>query len=61
VIAPATAEGFAAAIAALLNDPAHAKVMGAKGPAWVAAHRDYAVISQAVAALYDRLLAKRRR
>ncbi len=55
-IAPASAEGFAAAVAALLRDPAHAEAMGAHGPAWVAAHRDYAAISEGVAAVYRRLL-----
>jgi glycosyltransferase involved in cell wall biosynthesis len=58
VIAPATAEGFGAAILAFLNDPKMAEITGGRGPAWVAAHRDYAVISKRVAAVYDRLLGR---
>ena len=56
LLAPLTADGFADAILALLADPASAEAMGAKGPPWVAAHRDYAVLSEMVAAVYDRLL-----
>jgi glycosyltransferase involved in cell wall biosynthesis len=56
VIVPATAEAFAAAITALLADPAGAEAMGACGPAWVAAHRDYAILSRTVEAVYDTLL-----
>ena len=61
LIAPATAEGFAAAITHLLAAPAEAEAMGARGPAWVAEHRDYAAISEAVAEVYDRLLTRGRR
>ncbi len=57
IVAP-TAEGFAAAIADLLSDRERAEGMGAKGPPWVAAHRDYAVISRKVAAVYDALLVR---
>ena len=60
VIVPANAEAFAEAIAAFLADPPRADAMGARGPAWVAAHRDYAVISRTVAAVYDRLLRRPR-
>ena len=56
VIVPPTAEAFAAAISALLADPAGAEAMGARGPAWVAAHRDYAALSRTVEAVYDQLL-----
>jgi glycosyltransferase involved in cell wall biosynthesis len=58
VIAPRTAEGFAAAISALLADPERAEVIGARGPAWVAAHRDYAAISGTVARVFDDLLGR---
>jgi len=51
-------ESFAAAILGLLANPGDAEAMGARGPAWVAAHRDYAVLSRTVAEVYDRLLGR---
>ena len=60
VIAPPTAGDFAAAIVGLLGDPAAAEAMGAKGPPWVARHRDYAALSVLVAGVYDGLLAATR-
>jgi glycosyltransferase involved in cell wall biosynthesis len=54
-VVTADADAFAAAILALLADPAGAEAMGARGPGWVAAHRDYRVINAAVEAVYDRL------
>lgn len=39
---------FAAAILKLLDDPAAAEAMGARGPAWVAAHRTYDRIADGV-------------
>jgi glycosyltransferase involved in cell wall biosynthesis len=56
VIASPGCEAFAAAILGLLADPVRAEAMGARGPPWVAAHRDYAHISRTVEAVYDRLL-----
>jgi len=51
--------GMGGAVIALLRDPSAAEAMGACGPAWVAAHRDYGAISDTVAAVYRRLLERR--
>jgi glycosyltransferase involved in cell wall biosynthesis len=59
LVVPLDAGAFAEAAAALLADPERAEAMGARGPAWVAAFRDYAAISKTVAAIYDRLLERR--
>jgi glycosyltransferase involved in cell wall biosynthesis len=56
LLVPLTSIAFAEAIKALLADPERASAMGARGPAWIAAHRDYAAISKTVAAVYERLL-----
>ena len=56
VIVDPTAQAFAAAITPLLSDPEGAEAMGALGPPWVAAHRDYAAISRAVTLVYDAIL-----
>jgi glycosyltransferase involved in cell wall biosynthesis len=56
VIVEPTAAAMANAAIALMSDPAAAEAMGARGPAWIAAHRDYAVISKQVAAVYRALL-----
>ncbi len=48
---------FAEAISRLLDDPAGAEVMGAKGRAWVRANRIYPVVAGPVAREYEKLLA----
>lgn len=52
---PMTVPAFLAAIAALLDDPERA-ARGARGQAWVRAHRGYNVLGRAVAQHYRRLL-----
>jgi glycosyltransferase involved in cell wall biosynthesis len=56
VIVARTPEGFAHAICMFLDDPVSAEEIGARGPAWVAAHRDYAAIGARVASVYARLM-----
>jgi glycosyltransferase involved in cell wall biosynthesis len=56
VCVPMEAAAFAAASASLLADPTRAKAMGRSGQAWVARHRDYAVLAAEVAAVYRQLL-----
>ena len=53
---PMTVAAFHAAIVALLDDPERV-ARGARGRAWVRAHRGYDVIGRAVADCYRRLLA----
>ena len=53
---PMTVEAFRNAIVRLLDDPARA-ARGARGQAWVRAHRGYDVIGRAVAQRYRSLLA----
>jgi glycosyltransferase involved in cell wall biosynthesis len=52
---PMTVPAFCAAIVALLDDPERA-TRGARGQAWVRAHRAYDVIGRQVAQQYRRLL-----
>lgn len=49
-------EAFADAIVQLLEHPAEAKEMGARGPSYVAAHRSYEIIARELARTYARLL-----
>jgi glycosyltransferase involved in cell wall biosynthesis len=51
-----SAAEFARAISQLLDDPAGAEVMAARGPDYVRSHRTYAVIAPLVAEKYARLL-----
>lgn len=56
LIAPLSPDGFSDAIERLLDDPEGSELRAAQGPAWVAAHRSYAVLSRKVFALYEALL-----
>ena len=51
----AIAEG----VARLFDDPGRAEAMGARGPAWVKANRDYARLADTVEQLYATMLASR--
>lgn len=53
------AQHFAEAITALLQRPERAEAMAARGPAWVAAHRTYAVIARQVHARYLEIVGQR--
>ena len=57
LIAPLTAQGFAAAVLHLLTDPDHAASMAARGPPWVRTNRDYAAMAPKLAEVYRRLAA----
>ena len=52
-----SAEEFASAIIRLLDDPAMAEEMGARGREYVRAHRTYSVVTPIVSAIYRHLLA----
>ncbi|MCH7343706.1 glycosyltransferase [Pelomonas sp. CA6] len=52
---PMQARPFAQACACILNDPALAAELAAKGPPWVAAHRGYERLAALVAPVYRRL------
>lgn len=54
---PMTPQAFSEATLILLGDAERCRAMGAQGRAWVAVHRDYAVLAAEVAAVYRRLLA----
>jgi glycosyltransferase involved in cell wall biosynthesis len=56
-IVEASAAALARGVIHLLRDPGRAEAMGARGPAWVAANRNYAVLSEDVRRVYDGLLA----
>jgi glycosyltransferase involved in cell wall biosynthesis len=49
-------QAFADEILNLLRDPEHARMMAAKGPDWVRAHRTYDVIADLVESQYRKLL-----
>lgn len=53
-------KAMAEGVARLFDDPEKAEAMGAKGPAWIKAHRDYAHLADTVEQVYLDLLAKRR-
>jgi glycosyltransferase involved in cell wall biosynthesis len=53
---PYSVEAFADAVLQLLRNPGMAKAMGARGPAYVAAHRSYEIIARELARTYARLL-----
>lgn len=53
-------EAMAEGVARLFDDPEKAEAMGAKGPAWVKANRDYARLADAVERIYVDLLGKQR-
>ena len=53
---PWGAAHFAGALATMLEQPALAEAMGAKGPAWVAAGRTYQIIAEVVLRDYRRML-----
>jgi glycosyltransferase involved in cell wall biosynthesis len=53
---PYSVEAFADAILHLLEHPDLARQMGARGPAYVAAHRSYEIIARDLARTYARLL-----
>jgi len=52
---PYSVEGFADAVVELLEHPARAATMGSRGPAYVSAHRSYAIIAREVAETYRAL------
>ncbi|MES2757509.1 MAG: glycosyltransferase [Pseudomonadota bacterium] len=54
--APMQAAPFSAAVRALLDDPALRARLAARGPAWVAGNRSYAVLGRQVAGAYRRIL-----
>lgn len=56
---PWSSENFAEAICRLIEHPAEAETMAARGPGWVAAHRSYPVIARKVHARYLNLLGRR--
>lgn len=51
-------EAIAEGVARLFDDPEKAEAMGARGPAWVKANRDYARLADTVEQIYLRLLAR---
>lgn len=53
---PWSAEAFAGAIGELLENPAEAERLAARGPAWVAEHRTYPIIAKAVWEKYCELI-----
>ncbi|PSJ58897.1 glycosyltransferase [Pseudaminobacter soli (ex Li et al. 2025)] len=53
-------KAMAEGVARLFDDPAKAEAMGAKGPAWVKANRDYARLADEVERVYTDLLGKQR-
>jgi glycosyltransferase involved in cell wall biosynthesis len=53
-------KAMAEGVARLFDDPEKAEAMGAKGPAWVKANRDYARLADAVERIYVDLLGKQR-
>ena len=57
VCVPMTAPAFCAAVIALLDEP-HRAARGARGRAWVRAHRSYAVLGRQVAQRYRALLGR---
>ena len=56
---PMEAPAFAAAVRRLLHEPGLAAACGARGPAWVRAHRSYAILGRVVAEAYAGILAGR--
>ena len=55
---PMDPAAFAAAVRRLLDEPLLAAAFAARGPAWVAAHRSYAILGQQVARAYTAILAR---
>ncbi|MEW7850565.1 glycosyltransferase [Massilia aurea] len=55
---PMDPAAFAAAVRRLLDEPLLAAAFAARGPAWVAGHRSYAILGQQVARAYTALLAR---
>lgn len=55
---PYTVEAFASAVLELLEHPPKAAEMGARGPAYVAAHRSYEIIARELAETYVRLFCR---
>ena len=53
---PWSEQAFADEICHLLDDPERARMMAAKGPAWVRAHRTYDAIADLVESKYQELL-----
>lgn len=53
---PYSVDAFASAIVELLEQPGKAARIGARGPAYVAAHRSYEIIARDLAATYARLI-----
>lgn len=56
---PMQADAFAAAVRRLLEEPGLAAGFAARGPAWVHAHRSYAILGRIVAQAYAGILADR--
>lgn len=54
-------KAMAQGVARMFDDPAKAEAMGARGPAWVKAHRDYASLADEVEKVYRDLLDGRAR
>jgi glycosyltransferase involved in cell wall biosynthesis len=57
--APMEAGPFAAAVLALLRDPARAAALAQRGPPYVRSHRTYAVLGKNVAITYKKILMER--
>jgi glycosyltransferase involved in cell wall biosynthesis len=58
LVTPYDAEAMAAAVVALLRDPADAARRGEAGRRYVCAHRSYAVLARGLAGRYDALVAR---
>ena len=56
IIAPDTAEGFAAALRSLVGDPHAAAVQGAKAREWALGHAGWPALGARVREVYDRVL-----
>ncbi|MBB6011787.1 glycosyltransferase involved in cell wall biosynthesis [Aquamicrobium lusatiense] len=54
-------EAMAQAVARLFDDPQKAEAMGAKGPPWIKANREYAHLADTVEEIYAGLLARRKK
>ena len=60
IVTAFSGEAMAEGIARLFDDPEKAEAMGARGPAWVKANRDYARLADTVEQVYADLLGEQR-